>query len=158
MNKSTQADWPRDLRCLPLEALGAEAAWDGKNERVCYLVTEALFCQSKKEEAKGSRPFSGKSLRRPTQVSAPSFIPGQPIGAVIVGGLNSSLAGQNSFGPDGNAPLLGAQNIFTGSDDITMVRGRHALKFGHRRGNTCCRLHIRARRRRLRWRISRRSV
>ena len=56
-------------------------------------------------------------------VSAPAFIGGQPLGTVGIQGITG-------YGPDGNAPLLGVQNIFTGGDDVYFTRGRHALKFG----------------------------
>ena len=67
----------------------------------------------------------------PSGVSGPqfSFISGQEIGQLSVGGV--TLAGtQQNFGPDGTTPNIKKQNIFTWSDDLFYTRGRHSLKLG----------------------------
>jgi len=53
-----------------------------------------------------------------------SFVQGQFIGDISVGG------GISAFGPHGNTPQFGIQNIYTLSDDVFYTRGRHAMKFG----------------------------
>lgn len=52
-----------------------------------------------------------------------SFIPGDPIGGISIGGLST-------FGPPANSPSNTHQDVYTVSDDIFYTRGRHSLKFG----------------------------
>ncbi|MBI4460566.1 MAG: TonB-dependent receptor [Acidobacteria bacterium] len=52
-----------------------------------------------------------------------SFVPGQEIGWIFIGGLSRFIF-------DINNPLQANQNIFAWSDDLFYNRGRHALKFG----------------------------
>ncbi|MBI2815969.1 MAG: TonB-dependent receptor, partial [Acidobacteria bacterium] len=61
----------------------------------------------------------------PTDLTGPqySFVPGQPIGTLSVGGTSG-------LGPNGLSPNDKLQNIYTLSDDIFYTRGRHSLKFG----------------------------
>src|SRR5206468_4594037 len=55
-----------------------------------------------------------------------SFVSGQPIGSITISGGFASLgAGSNT-----NAPRQWVYNSFQWGDDISYVRGRHALKFG----------------------------
>jgi hypothetical protein len=61
----------------------------------------------------------------------PSFIPGQGIGGLTVGGL---LTGQNALSPlgvlNGGGPSLWAWNVFEVGDDFSYVAGKHSLKVG----------------------------
>jgi hypothetical protein len=52
-----------------------------------------------------------------------SFLPGDPIGYMQVGGITN-------FGPPPNAPSDTHQDVYTVSDDLFYTRGRHSLKFG----------------------------
>jgi hypothetical protein len=52
-----------------------------------------------------------------------SFIPGDPIGGISIGGLST-------FGPPANSPSDTHQDVYTVSDDVFYTRGRHSVKFG----------------------------
>jgi hypothetical protein len=71
--------------------------------------------------------FSRTATNRvsPTDLTGPqySFMPGQVLGQIIVGGLTT-------FGPSKAAPSVQTQNILTFADDISYSRGKHAFKFG----------------------------
>jgi TonB dependent receptor len=59
----------------------------------------------------------------------PPIIPGHPIGEVSIGGSNSGS--YTPLGPAGDYPQsFSLQNIYTLSDDVTITKGKHALKFG----------------------------
>jgi hypothetical protein len=72
------------------------------------------------------------AFNRTTPAEAPSppdgftqlaFIPGQFVGDI-------SISGYKRFGTDRNTPRSFAQNTNQVSDDLSVVRGAHALKFG----------------------------
>ncbi len=52
-----------------------------------------------------------------------SFATGYPTGRIYISKLSA-------FAPGQNFPALGIQSVYTLSDDITYIRGKHALKFG----------------------------
>jgi Carboxypeptidase regulatory-like domain/TonB dependent receptor-like, beta-barrel len=53
-----------------------------------------------------------------------SFVPGFPIGPMSIGGITR-------FAPSSDLPnVYGVQNVYTFSDDLAYMHGRHALKFG----------------------------
>ena len=57
---------------------------------------------------------------------------GQPVGAVVVGGgttLNGASQISNG-GTNAGSNLTAARNLFTGSDQLTLTRGKHLLTFG----------------------------
>jgi len=61
-----------------------------------------------------------------------SIVPGQPLGAFVVGAISQS--GARAITPlgsaSGNGPSLWAYNIFEWGDDLSYIDGRHSLKFG----------------------------
>src|SRR5262249_29674045 len=72
------------------------------------------------------------AFNRTTPVEEPSpingeenlaFIPGQIVGDISIGGYKR-------FGSDRNTPRSFRQNTLQLADDLTIVRGSHALKFG----------------------------
>ena len=52
-----------------------------------------------------------------------SFVPGNPFGSISITGL--AMIGPMRFGPNVNV-----LNLFQGSDDLTLVAGRHTIAFG----------------------------
>jgi len=55
-----------------------------------------------------------------------SFVSGQPVGSITIG----LFGGVMSAGSNSNAPRRWPYNLFQWGDDLSYVRGRHALKFG----------------------------
>ena len=68
-----------------------------------------------------------------TTVDLPAWIhPGQPVGAVVVGGgttLNGASQITNA-GTNAGSHLRAVRNLFTGSDQLSYTRGRHGFSFG----------------------------
>src|ERR1700680_976076 len=59
-----------------------------------------------------------------------TFIPGQTLGTISFGGQGLSTAPLNFLGVDNGAPRIYYYNLFQGGDDLTYVKGRHAIKMG----------------------------
>ena len=62
----------------------------------------------------------------------PSFVPGKPTGAVVVGG-GTTLNGASQIttaGANAGSNLKVARNLFTGTDQVTLTHGIHQLNFG----------------------------
>src|SRR5439155_2720757 len=57
-----------------------------------------------------------------------SFVSGQPVGSITIGGGFGGFL--TSAGSNTNAPRRWPYNLFQWGDDVSYVRGRHALKFG----------------------------
>src|SRR3989441_6433707 len=57
-----------------------------------------------------------------------SFVSGQPVGSITIGGAFGGFL--TSAGSNTNAPRRWPYNLFQWGDDVSYVRGRHALKFG----------------------------
>ena len=76
-----------------------------------------------------NRTFATNVENAPDQ---PSFVPGQPFGAIQTGGLGTS--GSMPLTPlsqsTGNGPSLWVFNLFEWGDDFSYVRGKHSLKTG----------------------------
>jgi hypothetical protein len=68
-----------------------------------------------------------------TTVELPAWIhQGQPVGAVVVGG-GTTLNGASQItngGTNAGSNLHAVRNLFTGSDQLSYIRGRHTLTFG----------------------------
>src|SRR5271156_4045926 len=68
-----------------------------------------------------------------TTVDLPGWIhPGQPVGALVVGG-GTTLNGASQItngGTNAGGNLTAVRNLFTASDQVTFTRGKHLLKFG----------------------------
>ena len=76
--------------------------------------------------------FTGEPTPGTAATTAPGFLSGLPVGAVVVGGSAASnpqaqigLAGSNN-----GSNLSIARNIFTYEDHVTLSRGLHQLSFG----------------------------
>ena len=71
-----------------------------------------------------SRTRIGQNVESNTATPLPQFVPGRDFaGAIDIGGMKR-------FGPQSSANLRLVQNVFSFSNDLTHVRGRHTLKAG----------------------------
>jgi len=59
-----------------------------------------------------------------------SFIPGQTLGTISFGSQGLSQNPLNFIGVDNGAPRIYSYNLFQGGDDLTYIRGKHAIKIG----------------------------
>jgi hypothetical protein len=68
-----------------------------------------------------------------TTVNLPGWInPGQPVGALVVGG-GTTLNGASQItngGSNAGSNLTAIRNLFSGTDQVTLTHGRHLLSFG----------------------------
>jgi Carboxypeptidase regulatory-like domain/TonB dependent receptor len=101
--------------------------WDSRSQ---YLtVSEShVFSPALLNTIQGS--FSRTNVQTTALSTIPSspgvdYIPGSTAGITIIGGLNFNPW----FGP-AISPGSFVQNIFSGSDDLSWTKGKHALKFG----------------------------
>ena len=76
--------------------------------------------------------ISADNLTVPDPGPQLSFIPGQPLGAIQVGGITSNSPKTiATLGPSGGANAnIWAYNIFEWADDFSYVTGKHSLKAG----------------------------
>jgi hypothetical protein len=71
-----------------------------------------------------SRTRIGQNVESNTATPLPVFVPGREFaGAIDIGGMKR-------FGPQSSANLRLVQNVFSLSNDLTHVRGRHTIKAG----------------------------
>ena len=71
-----------------------------------------------------SRTRIGQNVESNTTTPLPQFVPGRAFaGAIDIGGMKR-------FGPQSSANLRLVQNVFSLSNDLTHVRGRHTIKAG----------------------------
>jgi len=59
-----------------------------------------------------------------------SFVPGQTLGTISFGGQGLSISPLNFLGVDNGAPRIYSYNLFQEGDDLTYVKGKHAIKMG----------------------------
>jgi hypothetical protein len=59
-----------------------------------------------------------------------SFIPGRTLGTISFGTQGLSTGPLNFLGVDNGAPRIYTYNLFQGGDDLTYIRGKHAIKMG----------------------------
>jgi hypothetical protein len=68
-----------------------------------------------------------------TTVTLPGWVnPGQPVGALVVGG-GTTLNGASQItngGTNAGSNLTAIRNLFSGTDQVTLTHGRHLLSFG----------------------------
>jgi len=83
--------------------------------------------------------FNGGFTRAYSPVSTPpavaipsnlSFITGRLPGQITIGGGVSTAAAAAIVVANGNDPTANALNLFTGSDDVHIIRGNHSFSFG----------------------------
>jgi hypothetical protein len=78
-----------------------------------------------------TRAYSPVSI--PSTVGIPSnlsFITGRLPGQITIGGGVSTAAASGIVVANGNDPTANALNLFTGSDDVRVTKGKHSFSFG----------------------------
>jgi hypothetical protein len=124
-----------DFTATPLDPFSADVVT--LREQVLSLEETHVFSASLLNNARFgfSRAgyfFTGEPTPGSPAASVAGFLPGRPVGAVVVGGSAASnpsatlgLAGSNN---GSNLPIV--RNLFTFEDRLTWTRGRHQLNFG----------------------------
>jgi hypothetical protein len=92
-----------------------------------HVFSAALLNKATLGFSRGSFYFTGTSA-----VPVPGFLPGKPIGAVVVGG-GTTLNGASQIttaGTNAGSNLTDTRNIFTIEDQVTTIHGIHEVSFG----------------------------
>ncbi len=97
-----------------------------------HVFSPALLNTGRLGYSRASYFFTGEPTPGTAAASLPGFLPGDPIGALVVGGSAASnptaqisLAGSNN-----GSNLRVARNIFTYEDRVGLTTGRHQFSFG----------------------------
>jgi carboxypeptidase family protein len=102
-------------------------------EQVASLSETHVFSASVVNRATFGFSRGGFYFDSGTSVGLPGWIhKDQPVGAVVVGG-GTTLNGASQItngGTNAGSNLTAARNLFTGSDQVTLTRGKHLLIFG----------------------------
>jgi len=93
-----------------------------------------VFSSSLLNTVRFSSSRTAAHIASPSDFGAFNFdlLPGQVVhgmGTFIIGGITNATQGAG-FGPTSSLPTYATQNIFTWSDDLFWVKGKHSLKFG----------------------------
>ena len=102
-------------------------------EQVASLSEIHVFSASVVNRATFGFSRGGFYFDSGTIVGLPGWIhENQPVGAVVIGG-GTTLNGASQItngGTNAGSNLTAARNLFTGSDQVTLTRGKHLLTFG----------------------------
>jgi hypothetical protein len=102
-------------------------------EQVASLSETHVFSANLLNRATFGFSRGGFYFNGGTTVNLPGWIhAGQPVGAVVVGG-GTTLNGASQItngGTNAGSNLTAVRNLFTASDQVTLIRGRHSFSFG----------------------------
>jgi hypothetical protein len=102
-------------------------------EQVASLSETHVFSASVVNRATLGFSRGGFYFDSGTTAGLPGWIhENQPVGAVVIGG-GTTLNGASQItngGTNAGSNLTAARNLFTGSDQVTLTRGKHLLTFG----------------------------
>jgi hypothetical protein len=102
-------------------------------EQVASLSETHVFSASVVNRATFGFSRGGFYFDSGTTAGLPGWIhENQPVGAVVIGG-GTTLNGASQItngGTNAGSNLTAARNLFTGSDQVTLTRGKHLLTFG----------------------------
>jgi hypothetical protein len=102
-------------------------------EQVASLSETHVFSANLLNRATFGFSRGGFYFNGGTTVNLPAWIhAGQPVGAVVVGG-GTTLNGASQItngGTNAGSNLRAVRNLFTASDQVTLIRGRHSISFG----------------------------
>jgi hypothetical protein len=102
-------------------------------EQVASLSEIHVFSASVVNRATFGFSRGGFYFDSGTTAGLPGWIhENQPVGAVVIGG-GTTLNGASQItngGTNAGSNLTAARNLFTGSDQVTLTRGKHLLTFG----------------------------
>ncbi len=108
------------------DSLQLSQSHNGSRAQYATVQMTHSFSQRLVNEARASYNRSYYTLQYqiiPNLDPSLSFVPGNPFGSISITGL--AMIGPMRFGPN-----LNVLNLFEGSDDLTLVLGRHTLAFG----------------------------
>jgi len=124
-----------DFTATPLDPFSADIV--SLREQVLsieetHIFSPALLNTARVGFSRAGYFFAGEPTPGTPAANVPGFLPGHPVGAVVVGGSAASnpqasigLAGSNN-----GSNLRIHRNLYTFEDRVTMTRGRHQLSFG----------------------------
>src|SRR5207302_10066019 len=102
-------------------------------EQVVSLNETHIFSPNMLNRATFGFSRAGFYFDSGTSVNVPSWVsPGQPVGAVVVGG-GTTLNGASQItngGTNAGSNLRAVRNLFTAEDRLTFTRGAHILSAG----------------------------
>ncbi len=102
-------------------------------EQVVSLNETHIFSPSSLTKPLSAFPAASFISIAPRRLSLPGWIhPGQPVGALVVGG-GTTLNGASQItngGTNAGSNLTAARNLFTLSDQVTVTHGKHLLNAG----------------------------
>ncbi len=97
-----------------------------------HVFSAALLNTVRIGYSRAGYSFTGEPTPGTPASTVPGFLPGDPVGAVVVGGSQASnpqaqlgLAGSNN-----GSNLRIARNLYTFADDAALTRGRHQFRAG----------------------------
>ena len=97
-----------------------------------HVFSPALLNTARVGFSRAGYFFNGEPTPGTPAANVPGFLPGHPVGAVVVGGSAASnpaaqlgLAGSNN-----GSNLRIHRNLFSAEDRVTLTRARHQLSFG----------------------------
>ncbi len=108
------------------DSLQLSASHNGSRAQYSTVQMTHSFSQRLVNQARASYNRSYYTLEYnilPNLDPSLSFVPGNPFGSISITGL--AMIGPMRFGPNVNV-----LNLFQGSDDLTLVAGRHTIAFG----------------------------
>jgi hypothetical protein len=102
-------------------------------EQVASLTETHIFSPSLVNRATFGFSRGDFYFNSGTTVTLPGWVnPGQPVGALVVGG-GTTLNGASQItngGTNAGSNLTAIRNLFSGTDQVTLTHGRHLLSFG----------------------------
>ncbi|HEY6945752.1 MAG TPA: carboxypeptidase-like regulatory domain-containing protein, partial [Candidatus Acidoferrum sp.] len=129
------ADDSDDFTATPLDPFSADIV--ALREQVIsleetHVFSSALLNTARVGYSRAGYFFTGEPTPGVPAASVTGFLPGKPVGAVVVGGSAASnpVAAIGLAGSNNGSNLRIHRNLYTFEDRVTMTRGRHQLNFG----------------------------
>ena len=101
-------------------------------EQVASIQEQHVFSPSLLNTARFGYSRAGYFFTGETSVNVPGWVPGDPIGAIVIGG-GTALNGASQItgaGTNAGSNLRAARNLFTYDDHISWMHGRHQMEAG----------------------------
>jgi hypothetical protein len=101
-------------------------------EQVASIQEQHVFSRSVLNTARFGYSRAGYFFTGETSVNLPGWVPGAPIGAVVIGG-GTALNGASQItlaGTNAGSNLRAVRNLFTYDDHFSVMWGRHQIEAG----------------------------
>jgi hypothetical protein len=101
-------------------------------EQVASVQEQHVFSASVLNTARFGYSRAGYFFTGQTSVDLPGWLPGAPIGALVIGG-GTALNGASQItlaGTNAGSNLQAVRNLFTYDDHVSILRGRHQIEAG----------------------------